>query len=414
MTYDRGVRVLTTTTPSKSSVQSIFPLCRALGDAGHEVRVAMAPNYTDWVRKAGLDAVGAGREWDHAECDDYVPGWTRMSPRAYMATTAEVANWGVVEDGLALAETWRPDVVLHVHHDLAGWIIAERLGVPNVPFAMTLRWLDPGLLSMFAAPQIERLLERYELPPDPGLDRPSRWLYLDTSPRALTSGLFPETPNIHHIRYTSDDSEGGDRSLPAWIDDLGDRPLVYVTMGTIFNRVGNLLRTLTHGAAQLDVEVLVTPSSNFPVADLGDLPPNVHVEGYVPHSELIPRCAAIVCHASSSNVFGALSEGVPLVLAPVSSDQPASAYFCSQKGFAVNCATKPVPGELFPTSDLENLTPDDIAEALDTVLTTPSYREAVQAAAESIRSDPPVTHAVSLIEQLVTTGAPVENPLGRA
>ena len=412
MTYDRSVRVLTTTTPSKSSVQSIFPLCRALRDAGHEVLVAMAPNYTGWVRQAGLDAVGAGREWDHAECDDVVPGWTAKPPRAYMATTAEVAGWGVVDDALRLTESWRPDVVLHVHHDLAGWIVAERLGVPNVPFAMTLRWLDPGLLRMFAAPQVERLLEQYGLPPDPDLTRPARWLYLDTSPRALTGGFFTEPPNVHHIRYTSDDSEGG-AALPAWIDDLGDRPLVYVTMGTIFNRVGNgrLLRTLTQGAAQLDVEVLVTPSSNFPVADLGELPPNVHVEGYVPHSSLIPRCDALVCHASSSNVFGALAEGVPLVLAPVSSDQPASAFLCDQKGFAVSCATKPVEGEVFPTTDIDALTPERVAEALDTVLTTPSYREAVQGAAESIRNDPPVGHAVALIERLVATGEPVLHPL---
>lgn len=408
--YDRSVRVLTTTTPSKSSVQSIFPLCRALQDAGHEVLVAMAPNYTPWVRQAGLDAVGAGPEWDHAVCDEYVPGWTTKSPKAYMATTAEVAGWGVVEDVLPLAESWGPDVILHVHHDLAGWIVAERLGIPNVPFAMTLRWLDPGLLRMFAGPQVEALIEKYGLAPDPDLVRPSQWLYLDTSPRALTSGFFPEPPNVHHIRYTSDDTEG-DPSLPAWIDGLGDRLLVYVTMGTIFNRVGNLLRTLTQGAAQLDVEVLVTPSSNFPVAELGDLPPNVHVEGYVPHSALIPRCAAVVCHASSSNVFGALADGVPLVLAPVSSDQPASAFFCDQKGFAVSCASKVVPGEVFPTSDLDALTPEKVAEALDKVLSTPSYREAVQGAAESIRNDPPVTHAVSLMERLVATNTPIHHPL---
>ena len=404
------MRVLTTTMPSRSSLQSVIPLCRALRDAGHEVLVAIAPNYTDVVRQAGLEAAGAGPEWDHAEADRFIPGWTGMRSPAYMAAMLEIASRGIVEDVLPLARSWQPDVVVHVHHDLGGWIVAERLGVPNVPFAMTIRCLDPGVLRMFAGKYVEDLLDRYDLPPDPDLLRPTRWLYLDTSPRVLTEGIFPTAPTVHHVRYTSDDTES-DPSLPTWVDELAGRPLVYVTMGTIFNRVGNLMRTLTRGAAMHDVEVLVTPGSNFDLAGLGELPPNVHVEGYVPHSLLIPRCAAVVCHTSASNVFGALAEGIPLVLAPLTSDQPATAWLCAEKGFGVSCANSLGPGEMFPNTDPDELTPEQVAAALDTVLTSDSYAAAVGEAAVAIRSDPPITHAVGLIEQLVATGAPVEHTL---
>src|SRR5262249_33748822 len=109
--YDRRVRVLAITTPSRSSVHPVLPLCRALRDAGHDVLVAIAPNYTDVIRRAGLDAVGAGPEWDHVNADRFIPGWTRMPSHAYMAAMAGIAGRGIVEDTLPVAESWGPDVV---------------------------------------------------------------------------------------------------------------------------------------------------------------------------------------------------------------------------------------------------------------------------------------------------------------
>lgn len=405
------MRVLTVATPSRSSVNPVIPLCRALEESGHDVLVAIAPSYTDVIRRAGLDAVGAGPAWEHAKAEEFIPGWLGLPSKPYMATMAGLAGRGMVEGVLPLAESWQPDVIVHVHHDLSGWIVGERLGIPNVPFAMSLRWLDPGLLRLFAGQQVADLLERYGLPPDPELTRPTRWLYLESAPRPLTEGIFPEAPTYHHVRYVSDDTNG-DASLPAWIDELAGRRLVFVTMGTIFNRT-DVLRTLMQGAAVHDVEVLVCHGGAADVGELGELgelPANVHVEAYVPHSSLIPHCAAVVCQASASNVFGALAAGVPLVLAPVTADQPANAWLCVQKGFGVSCATSFGPNERLPATAAEELTPEQVADALGAVLESDSYKAAVGKAAEAIRSELPITHAVSLIEQLVATGAPVEHP----
>jgi hypothetical protein len=245
-----------------------------------------------------------------------------MGSRQGMATLADNAKRGVVDDLVALGRSWQPDVILHGHHELGGWLAAELLGIPNVPFAMTIRWLDPGLLGMFAGTQVAELLARFGLPPDPDLTRPTRWLYLDTSPRALTGGMYPDAPTVHHIRYASEDSMAHEASLPAWVEGLDDRPLVYATTGTVFDPDGRLLSILARGAASHDVEVLVVTGGKVDQADLGELPDNVHVERYVPQTLVIPRCRAVLCHGSSSNVFGALAEGVPLVLAPSHPTRP--------------------------------------------------------------------------------------------
>jgi UDP:flavonoid glycosyltransferase YjiC (YdhE family) len=399
------VRVLVTTMPGLAGVQAMIPLSRALDAAGHDVLFATGQRHVGLARTAGLEAVPVGPDWSLEEADKFIPGFTGRTSREGMAALAASAGRGIVDDLLDVAKTWQPDVVVHSHHELGGWIAAERVGVPNVPVATTVRWLDPGLLRMMAGAEVTELLDAYGLPPDPAFERPTRWLYLDMSPRALTGAMYGTPPTVHHIRFESDDTRGIDAPLPGWIDRLGDRPLVYVTTGTLFDPSGDLLSIAAQGAARLDVEVLVTARPPKEPTRQGPLPANVHVEEYVPHTLLIPRCRAVVCHGSASNVIGALAEGIPLVLVPMAADQPVTAWLCANAGVGISCATTARPGEAFPAADPTELTPDAVAEALQTVLTTESYAAAARDMAAAIRSDPPVDHGVELIERLVASGA---------
>ena len=47
--------------------------------------------------------------------------------------------------------------------------------------------------------------------------------------------------------------------------------------------------------------------------------------GWVPHAELLPHCAAMVCHGGSGTVRQGLAAGVPLVVLPLFADQPENA-----------------------------------------------------------------------------------------
>jgi UDP:flavonoid glycosyltransferase YjiC (YdhE family) len=409
------VRVLVTTLPGLGHLHPMIPLCRALEEAGHEVLVGLSASYAEVARQAGLDAAAIGPDWTFEEVDRFVTGFTTLQARDRMLTFTEIAKRGIVDDLVALGRSWRPDVIVHGHYELGGWFAGELLGVPNVPFAMTVRWLEPGLLRMFAGPQVEELLDHFGLPPDPDLARPARWLYLDAGPPALTGVLFPPGPLVHPVRYETDDSSTGpEDALPAWIDDLGDRPLIYVTTGTVFNRVGDVLSILTRGAAaaaaELGADVLVTTGRNVDPGDLGDLPDHVHVERYVPQSAVLARARAVVCHGSANAVFGALRAGVPLVLVPVAADHPVNAWLCEQAGVGKACTTVQPPGEMFPVARPEDLTPEPIAAALTTLLATDEAAAAARAVAADIAAQPPLSHAVQLVEQLVATGAPVEHP----
>src|SRR5262245_61227042 len=385
----------------------MIPLCRAIATAGHEVRVAVPHGFTPVVQSAGLEAVTAGPDWVEEEIDSFVPGFTAMQAAGQVAAWIDVATRGVVDDLLTIAAAWDPDVIVHDPLDFGAWIAGELTATPNVPFAMTARVLDPMLLEMLAGADIPPLLDHFGLPPDPKLVRPRRWLYLDALPSKFTAALFPPGPTVHPVRYETEDKTGSPAPLPDWLSGLASTPLVYVTLGTVFNRLTGLLATMAEGAATQRLEVLVTTGRNVDPDTLGTLPSNVHVERYVPQTLVLPRCRAVVCHGGFNTVFGALRRGLPLVVVPLSADQPLNAALCEQSGVGVACTTDQPADALFPIADPANLTPDAIADALGRVLQDPGFSSAADALAEEIEAQPPLAHAVELIERLVTTREPV-------
>ena len=115
-------------------------------------------------------------------------------------------------------------------------------------------------------------------------------LYVDLSPPSFAwEEPFGDSIRLGHVPAAQEDS-------PAWLDEL-ERPLVYVTLGTVFNKP-DLLRQLLDG---LDgsVSALVTTGRNVDPASLGSWPTNVRVERFVPQEQVLPRCAAVVAHAGS-------------------------------------------------------------------------------------------------------------------
>jgi UDP:flavonoid glycosyltransferase YjiC (YdhE family) len=58
---------------------------------------------------------------------------------------------------------------------------------------------------------------------------------------------------------------------------------------------------------------------------------------------VLDAAAAVVCHAGVGTVYGALSAGVPLVVAPLAADQPICAMGCVLAGAAVSLAPVPPP-----------------------------------------------------------------------
>lgn len=165
------------------------------------------------------------------------------------------------------------------------------------------------------------------------------------APFTYTGPLIPAQP------------ESGRRGL--WTAD-DPRPLILASFSTgpAWDQASRVQRTLDALAGR-PYRVLATTA----LTDTAGLrvPGNAAVEPWIPHAEVLPRTAAVVTHAGHGTLAAALTYGVPLVCLPnPEADQPALARRVADLGAGI-------------ALDGETASPAQIAEAVRTVVHTPSY-----------------------------------------
>lgn len=155
-------------------------------------------------------------------------------------------------------------------------------------------------------------------------------MYLDVVPPSFRLSWETAEPFVLHTAPSL--HEGGGTPAP-WLSTLGvERPLLYVTLGTLFTHNGVIWRTLLAAVANLDADVLVTIGPDTSEAMFDPTPDNVLVKRFVPQSQVLSRAAAVICHAGFNTLIGAFRAGVPSVCLPLNADQPLNAAACAGSG----------------------------------------------------------------------------------
>ena len=75
-------------------------------------------------------------------------------------------------------------------------------------------------------------------------------------------------------------------------------------------------RTALAAVHELDVNVLGTTGPGLDPAVLGPQPRHVALARFVPQALVLRHVDAVVCHAGSGTMLGALAEGRPIVALP--------------------------------------------------------------------------------------------------
>ena len=83
-----------------------------------------------------------------------------------------------------------------------------------------------------------------------------------------------------------------------------------------------IVRASLAAFSAMNVKVLVTLSAEHENEILGEIPPNVTVEEYVPHSEVLAMSRLVISHAGHGLVMKAMYHGTPMILVPWGRDQP--------------------------------------------------------------------------------------------
>lgn len=384
------MRVLCSTTPMDGVFGPFMALGRALTERGHEVIVATGSNLQSAVEESGFEYAQAGlAAWDGVRAaaeDPHVkaaPAGDRIAfPAAMFGSVHPTAKLAPLRE---LAASRQIDLVVHPPVDLAGPLLAAELGLPTACYGFG-QPFDPKVVTAMAE-RIEPAWERAGIEPDRygGI---YRGRYLDPRPPSLYTG--DDVPAAGGTVAIRPEIPGDPTAaLPPWSATLGAHAAVYVSLGTapLFNQPEKFTPLLA-GLADLDLDVVVTVSNLNDPAALGESHANVHLERWLPLAPLLPRCAAVLCHAGTGTTLAALAAGLPLVLVPQGADQFDNASACEHAGAA---------RVLMPDQVTATAVRDAVAAVLDRRSTE---RTAARRLAGEIAAMPPAAHAAVALESL--------------
>jgi MGT family glycosyltransferase len=103
---------------------------------------------------------------------------------------------------------------------------------------------------------------------------------------------------------------------------LPDGPLLYASLGTLYNERPDFFRSVLHALADHPGPVLLSIGRRLNPETLGALPANAIVRASVPQLAVLARADAFITHGGMNSTTEGLVHGVPMVFAPQTADQP--------------------------------------------------------------------------------------------
>lgn len=416
------MRVLVTSIAHPTHFFTLVPVAWALKAAGHEVRVAVQPSVVDVVTGAGLTAVTVGDDQGLMEFIAEIGGdpspyqggmdfvGTREAPHSWEHALgqqvamsalcfAPLSADGSIDDLVAHARAWRPDLVLWEPFTMGGGVAALAVGAAHA----RVLW-GPDVIG-HARAQFSALAADV---PDAAREDPlGEWLRatcarhgvvvddealeelvvgqasLDSSPAALR---LPAAGPVMAHRFVPHTGRG---VVPAWSAGWPDRRRVVVTLGmsardTTSDDLLDLGEFLAR-AGEIDAEVVVTVDP-ADVADL-DVPDNVRVVEFAPFDALLPTCSAIVHHGGAGTCSTATLHGLVQVVVGDLWDAPLKGVLLDEAGAGI---------ALDPGVDGV----DALVDAIGRALSDPDLRQGARRLGEQARALPGADALVRSLEQL--------------
>jgi MGT family glycosyltransferase len=390
-------RVLITVPPLSGHVNPTVGLGAELSSRGHEVAWTGLPGVVDELLAPGARFLPLVGRFDRQSFDDMArrghglrgPAALKFLWEGFIVPYAA----GTATELLGVAERFRPHLMIVDQQAVAGAVVARQRGS---------RWVTSATTSAELTDPLSEL---------PKVDA---WVRAQLIELQLELGVAPETAMSGDLRFSDElvlafttealcgPSRAADspvcfvgpsitsREDPTpfpwdWLDPL--RPHVLVSLGTVNADVGGrFFATAVEALAGTDVQLVVVAPSDVIRIPEGDT--DVLARPRVPQLALLERMQAVVSHGGHNTVCESLAHGLPLVIAPIRDDQPIVADQVVRAGAGRRVR-------------FGRVTPDELREAVTSVLVDPSYREAAGRIRSSFERAGGAATAADAVESLL-------------
>ena len=309
----------------------------------------------------------------------------------------------LVETTLALDETvfkdmrnQQPDCIVADSMAVWGKAVALKLGIPFVSSTTTFAFNQHSAKVMKQSPmQLLRMLIFM-----PKVNRQIRRLQRRGYPIRSILDIISNDDNTHTIVYTSPEFQpcadtfsekyafvGPSIRPPQTVVKKRREKLVYLSMGTVNNDMLPFYQRCIREFVKREEHVILSVGNQVPMEAFGPLPSHVEVHPHVDQIGVLSQADVFITHCGMNSVSEGLYFGVPLVLLPQTQEQEGVARRVLELGAGI----RP-----------ERLEPDEILQAVDKLLTLPTYRENAAEIATGFHRCGGAKAAADKIEQVLT------------
>ena len=391
------MRILFATTGGVGHFHPLVPLAQATRDRGHEVAFAGPDSFSQYIVASGFKSFASRKtgKW---------PGLRSILTMIRLATLAErkanayyflqvfveIATRTAVPTLLnQVCPRWHPDIIVRESFEFAGAVAAEKLGLPHAAVQVGFQ-PHPYELEPQMGSRLDRIRKKWGLSSNEGLAMLYRYSLLAFVPPSYQDARTLAIPTLHSLRPVIFDRSGPE-TLPAWVNETLPHPVIYLTLGTEMTRLPGVFPkrfdVLIDGLQEVAGTLIVSVGRDMDPGALKRSPPHVFVERYIPQSLLLPYCDLVVTHGGHNTVLASLHQGLPLVIVPITADQPDNAARCEALGLGLN-----IPND----GDVAAGVRAGAAE----VLRDPKYRQNARKMREEMQSLQGLQTGVDLLEEL--------------
>lgn len=374
--------------PAHGHVNPTLPLVRELTSRGHRVLYYDVEAFREKIEAAGAQLV---------PIDAYMPPAPKDIDRRAGKDFASLIEMAA-DLTLSLNERVAQDVAEHhpacvVGDSVCIWgkLLARRHGLPFVCSTTTFAFNEqsarlmkrqPGevLRMLLGMPRMARKLRQLR---EHGHDAPDVVSLIgnDTKTPTIvyTSRLFQPMAETFGDSYAF----VGPTVMQRYPRRAHDRPLVYVSLGTVLNNAPDFYRSALQALSGMACDAILSIGDAVDPAALGPVPGNVRIFPRVNQLEVLASTDVFLTHCGMNSVSESLLCGVPMVLFPQHGEENAVAIRCEQLGAGLR---------------LKRPSASCIRSALETVLGDDRYRQAARTVAEDFSRCGGAAEAADFVE----------------